>query len=83
MELFVIWQKVSFGWGRTAIAADGLRHSCTTTHLESGTDLRFIRKLLGRISSKATGTHTEDSTKSLQNLKSPFDDLWKKVHQAS
>lgn len=22
MELFVIWQKVSFGWGRTAIAAD-------------------------------------------------------------
>jgi len=50
-----------------------LRHS---SHLlESGTDLRFIQELLGHSSSKTTEIYTHVSTKSIQQIKSPFDDL--------
>ena len=52
-----------------------LRHSYATYLLESRTNLRYIQELLEHNSSKTTEIYTHVSTKSLQQIKGPFDDL--------
>lgn len=52
-----------------------LRHSYATHLLEQGTNLRYIQEILGHKSSKTTEIYTHVTMSSLENIRSPFDDL--------
>jgi len=52
-----------------------LRHSFATHLHESGYDIRIIQEILGHKSSKTTEIYTHVSTKSILNVKSPFETL--------
>ena len=60
---------------RKTVTLHWLRHSYATHLLEAETDLRYIQELIGHKSSKTTKIYTHVSQKSLQKIKSPFDDL--------
>ena len=60
---------------RKKITLHGLRHSYATHLLDAGTDLRYIQELLGHKSSKTTEIYTHVTEKSIQKIRSPFDDL--------
>jgi len=49
-----------------------LRHSCFTSLLESGTDLRIIQKIAGHASSKTTEIYTHVSNHILHQVKLPI-----------
>jgi integrase/recombinase XerD len=72
----VLKQSVLKSGIKKPVTLHWLRHSYATHLLESGTDLRFIQELLGHSSSRTTEIYTHVSTKSLQNIKSPYEDLF-------
>jgi integrase/recombinase XerD len=71
----VLKQSLTKAGIKKPITLHWLRHSYATHLLESGTDLRYIQELLGHNSSKTTEIYTHVSTKNIQQIKSPFDDL--------
>ena len=71
----ILKQALQKAGNKKPVTLHWLRHSFATHLLESGTDLRYIQELLGHSSSKTTEIYTHVSTKSLQQIKSPFDDL--------
>lgn len=52
-----------------------LRHSYTTHLHESSVDIHFIQFILWHKSTRTTEIYTHVSQKSLQRIRSPFDDL--------
>jgi integrase/recombinase XerD len=71
----VLKQNIAKAGIKKPVTLHWLRHSYATHLLESGTDLRYIQVLLGHTSSRTTEIYTHVSQKSIQQIKSPFDDL--------
>jgi site-specific recombinase XerD len=55
-----------------------LRHSFATHLLEKGTDIKYIKEILGHFNIKTTERYLHVTRKKLVNIVSPFDDLWQK-----
>ena len=60
------------------VGIHSLRHSFATHLLDKGTDIKYIKDLLGHFSIKTTERYLHVSKKQLVNIISPFDDLWGK-----
>lgn len=63
---------------RKEVGIHSLRHSFATHLLDKGTDIRYIKDLLGHFNIRTTERYLHVSKKQLINIVSPFDDLWKK-----
>jgi site-specific recombinase XerD len=59
------------------VGVHSLRHSFATHLLDKGTDIKYIKDLLGHFSIKTTERYLHISKKQLVNIVSPFDDLYK------
>lgn len=68
-------QKAGIG---KEVGIHSLRHSFATHLLDKGTDIKYIKDLLGHFNIKTTERYLHVSKQQLINIVSPFDDLWKK-----
>ncbi len=61
---------------KKGVGIHSLRHSFATHLLDKGTDIRYIKDILGHFSIKTTERYLHVSKQQLVNIISPFDDLW-------
>lgn len=62
---------------KKTVGIHSLRHSFATHLLEKGTDIRFIKEILGHFDIRTTERYLHVSKKELVNIISPLDDLWR------
>lgn len=62
---------------RKDVGIHSLRHSFATHLLDKGTDIKYIKELLGHFNIKTTERYLHVSKKQLVNIVSPLDDLWR------
>jgi site-specific recombinase XerD len=60
------------------VGIHSLRHSFATHLLEKGTDIKYIKNILGHFDIRTTERYLHVSKKVLANISSPLDDLWRK-----
>lgn len=59
------------------VGIHSLRHSFATHLLDKGTDIKYIKDILGHFNIKTTERYLHISKKKLVNIISPFDDLYR------
>jgi integrase/recombinase XerD len=60
------------------VGVHALRHSFATHLLEKGTDVHYIKELLGHFDIRTTERYLHVSNKQMVNIISPLDDLWRR-----
>ncbi len=76
-----IFAKARYKAGiKKEVGIHSLRHSFATHLLDKGTDIRYIKDLLGHFDIKTTERYLHVSKQKLVNIISPLDDLMNKEH---
>ena len=75
MIFYIIKDLILKSGIKKSISPHSFRHSFATHLVEGGADLRAVQEMLGHESITTTEIYTHVSTKSIQQIRSPFDDL--------
>jgi integrase/recombinase XerD len=71
----VLKKSINLAGIKKPVTLHWLRHSYATHLHERGVDIHMIQLILGHKSTRTTEIYTHVSKKSIQRIRSPFDDL--------